>query len=947
MKKKIKTITGILLCGLLLGFVIGVTSCDSGFFGTLDELKTKAEGEAVPVPGIFAINPEVKALPSADSGAAPPSISVVIVGGINNDEWMLSKDASATWLTLSLDPDGSDAGATVQGTGASPVYLVFTANNDALARTANIFINGSDTEACKIVQDGIPGYKIVPDEKLLPNTGSGSSPQYISVDRIVTKNPDTWTLSTNVTWLTFSKNPDGSSPATTVNGSGSSTPVYLVVTANNTNVDRPAKIYLNGNISTSSCVVTQAGVPGIYTINPATISVPNSATDNSPKSVSVVYKSGDSTDLWELSTDKTWLKFSLNSDGSGASGTVSGSGASTPVYLVAEASDTFAVRTANIFIDGNAAAACVVSQAGDPGVYKVDPVSISAPKAASGAAPRSVSVIYVSGAVDTPWTLSTNAAANWLMFSLNPDGSDAGSTKSGSGPATPVYLVTTEGVYGVTRTANIYINGSSSAACVVDDTLGTSIKPFEVNNLGDLLMVGSGTDGWTLSAHYRQTDDINLAGLSNWTPIGSDTNRFTGAYDGGNYSIINLTVSRPNYVGLFGYIDGGTVQNVKLTGNNVTNTSAGYYSYTGGIVGYLDNGSTAINCSVTGPVTGTSYAGGVAGYSNNSTIKNCFSSGNINATAYSSSSSPVAGGVVGYINNGIIEYCYATGNVTSDNGTENIDYIYSGGLAGRSWNSTVRYCYATGNVSTTNKSSNPVFTQARAGGLIGSISRDGTSVTAEFCYATGDVVCTGSDISGDSRVFAGGFAGEVSVPVQNCYATGSVSGSNSSNGTENWICVGGMAGHNSQVMQNCYATGSVSLSIGSGGYQAVYAGGIAGSNWYYLITRTVALNPGIERLAGTSGDFTRVAGGNDSMLTDNYARSDMKVLGSTVSAGGNNGADFATGSALSSIFNATNGWNSGVWAIPGGNLAVGCALPTLIGMPVGTQDPRLPAAVSP
>ena len=79
-------------------------------------------------------------------------------------------------------------------------------------------------------------------------------------------------------------------------------------------------------------------------------------------------------------------------------------------------------------------------------------------------------------------------------------------------------------------------------------------------------------------------DNITLPavaeGESNWTPIGTESQPYTGTFNGKDKTITGLTVNQEgtDYVGLIGYLgSGGKVQNVTLTDVSVT----GYW-YVGG-----------------------------------------------------------------------------------------------------------------------------------------------------------------------------------------------------------------------------------------------------------------------------------------------------------------------------------------------------------------------------
>lgn len=180
-------------------------------------------------------------------------------------------------------------------------------------------------------------------------------------------------------------------------------------------------------------------------------------------------------------------------------------------------------------------------------------------------------------------------------------------------------------------------------------------EPFLVANEADLGRVGSetGEGGWTLSARYRQTAHITLT--SPHKPIGTEETPFDGSYDGGGYTISEMTAGEPgsSYQGLFGVIGvGGAVENVGLAGARVIGINC-----VGGIAG--SNYGTVRNCYVTGSVEGESDAGRmVGGYS--------------------------IGGVAGY-NEGELADCYAACGVAGLN--------RAGGVAGRN-GGTVKNCVA-------------------------------------------------------------------------------------------------------------------------------------------------------------------------------------------------------------------------------------------------------------
>jgi len=97
---------------------------------------------------------------------------------------------------------------------------------------------------------------------------------------------------------------------------------------------------------------------------------------------------------------------------------------------------------------------------------------------------------------------------------------------------------------------------------------GTADSPFLIQNADNLALLATlvnANTGTYPSAHYRLTANICLAHIDNWTPIGTNTNRFEGVFDGDGHTISNLRITSGGNRGLFGYIGlNGTVRNVAL-----------------------------------------------------------------------------------------------------------------------------------------------------------------------------------------------------------------------------------------------------------------------------------------------------------------------------------------------------------------------------------------------
>ncbi|MDE5617870.1 MAG: InlB B-repeat-containing protein, partial [Clostridia bacterium] len=102
-------------------------------------------------------------------------------------------------------------------------------------------------------------------------------------------------------------------------------------------------------------------------------------------------------------------------------------------------------------------------------------------------------------------------------------------------------------------------------------------------------------------------------------------------------------------------------------------------------IGYLDGGEVS-GLGVSGKINGRQSAGGVVGYNYGGIVTSCYFRGEIIADNY-------AGGVAG-INMGIIESCYALANITTTDGD-----TFAGGVAGiNDFDGVVKYSYYVGAV---------------------------------------------------------------------------------------------------------------------------------------------------------------------------------------------------------------------------------------------------------
>ena len=117
-------------------------------------------------------------------------------------------------------------------------------------------------------------------------------------------------------------------------------------------------------------------------------------------------------------------------------------------------------------------------------------------------------------------------------------------------------------------------------------------------------------------ARFQQVADIDLSacasdeetGKGGWTPIGSgEEHPFKGEYDGGGHVVTNLTSIGGQTLGLFGYVQGGTIVKLGVLDCELDGTGA-----VGAIAGQLKEGSVR-NCFSTGTLGTGKDVGGLVG----------------------------------------------------------------------------------------------------------------------------------------------------------------------------------------------------------------------------------------------------------------------------------------------------------------------------------------------
>ena len=218
---------------------------------------------------------------------------------------------------------------------------------------------------------------------------------------------------------------------------------------------------------------------------------------------------------------------------------------------------------------------------------------------------------------------------------------------------------------------------------------GTESDPYMITSAEELALLSDLMyDTGYAAAYYELANDIDLSEYGEeynygrgWLPIGHPSQPFKGVFNGNGKVITGLyTNTTQDYIGLFGYVEGGTIENIGLENVNITGNWL-----VGGIAGSCSgNGVSATGtisrCYVTGTVTGNWYnypeVGGIAGQVVFGSVAHCYSTATVTGAGTN------VGGIAGQVNaSSSVTLCYSTGVIS---GTD-----WVGGIASDVSNSSI------------------------------------------------------------------------------------------------------------------------------------------------------------------------------------------------------------------------------------------------------------------
>ncbi len=241
--------------------------------------------------------------------------------------------------------------------------------------------------------------------------------------------------------------------------------------------------------------------------------------------------------------------------------------------------------------------------------------------------------------------------------------------------------------------------------------------------------------------------NLDLANES-FTPIGNDTNKFQGTFDGGNFTISNLKIDAAgqNNIGFFGFTTNGAVKNITFHNAEVTGR------LNVGVVAGTPYTTSYENITLTGDikVNGMSYVGGAFGKNVYADITNVtidatedsYVKANSveNGTAYRT----YVGGVAGFVGEGSHTFTDVVSNLDVYGSTCDV-----GGIVGIAhYGTSYVRCVSTGDVTITNATE--VDEVEEMGGIAGVWNNGGANVTFEDCVYTGTLsanITDGVDLS--------------------------------------------------------------------------------------------------------------------------------------------------------------------------------------------------------
>lgn len=329
------------------------------------------------------------------------------------------------------------------------------------------------------------------------------------------------------------------------------------------------------------------------------------------------------------------------------------------------------------------------------------------------------------------------------------------------------------GTYTVKVTVGSTTSTSKSFVLNVwNGTTKTEVKPnkdsiYEVSSPDELAWIADFVNQGNTTISIKLMNDIDLNNKE-WSPIGTSSKHFRGSFDGGSYTIKNLSINKADGsdLGLFGYTNSGiNVKNVTLDGVNIVGNQR-----IGSLVGSIfDEGTSSTREEI---------------------IENCHVK-NANLTAKKKD----VAGLVGYGYVDIIDCSVDEATIITERKSLNGDNV--GGAIG--------YLASERIVSNVKVNNVTLIGERKVGGIAG--SANDANIVFENCEVTGktSIEARAEFIPQVIYPFAGGIVGESvqkGITIKDCSvdkSTVAISGKN--NNLLGWF-VGGSRANNGESLKD-------------------------------------------------------------------------------------------------------------------------------------------------
>ena len=250
------------------------------------------------------------------------------------------------------------------------------------------------------------------------------------------------------------------------------------------------------------------------------------------------------------------------------------------------------------------------------------------------------------------------------------------------------------------------------------------------------------------------TADIELTGN---VMVGTSTNQFAGTFDGDGHTVTYNYDITTNYCGLFSYVNGATIRNLKVEGS-VTSTAIHFGALIGRAAGTVLVENVVTDVDITGNRSGVTGDGGMLGANYaNITFNNCAvlgPMGNPGSSMYSPFSAFSDGKSSTTLNN-----CYSLCSLKESTGTGNcFTLTHSGGT------NTLNNCYYLNLIGTLVGGTQITAEQVASGELCYILNGDQSTIgwyqtlgtdaypvpfaTSAQVYANGELKCDGTSAGG-------------------------------------------------------------------------------------------------------------------------------------------------------------------------------------------------------